>query len=76
MVSAANFPSLVSGIATGDASLTAYWGIALALIAAVEANCLVGSGTATQKPLSTVSGTIHAGLGLTVVLYVLMAVFL
>ncbi len=76
MVAAANFPSLVAGLATGDASLTAYWAIALALFAAVEANCLVGSGTATQKPLSTVSGTIHAGLGLTLVLYLLMAVLL
>jgi hypothetical protein len=49
---------------------------ALIAIFAVEANALVGSGTATQKPLSSVSGTIHAGAILTIVLYVLMMVFL
>jgi len=76
MVAAANFPSLVSGLATGQASLTGYWVGALVAIFAVEANSLVGSGTATQKPLSTVSGTIHAGVILTILLYVLMVVFL
>ena len=76
MVSAANFPSLVSGLATGTGSLTAYWVIALAIMAAVEANCLVGSGTATQKPLSTVSGTLHGGFILAIVLYLLMSVLL
>jgi uncharacterized membrane protein len=76
MVAAANFPSLVSGLATGQASLTGYWVCALIAIFAVEANALVGSGTATQKPLSSVSGTIHAGAILTIVLYVLMMVFL
>jgi uncharacterized membrane protein len=76
MVSAANFPSLVSGLATGSGNLTGYWVIALLLIGAVEANCLVGSGTAAQKPLGTVSGTIHGGLGLVIVLYVLMTVLL
>jgi hypothetical protein len=50
--------------------------VALAVIGAVEANCLVGSGTAAQKPLSSVSGTLQGGFGLTVVLYVLMSVFL
>jgi uncharacterized membrane protein len=76
MVAAANFPSLVSGLATGQATLTGYWVCALIAIFAVEANALVGSGTATQKPLSSVSGTIHAGAILTIVLYVLMMVFL
>jgi len=76
MVAAANFPSLVSGLATGQATLTGYWVCALIAIFAVEANALVGSGTATQKPLSSVSGTIHAGVILTIVLYVLMMVFL
>ncbi len=72
MVSAANFPSLTMG----SGSLTAYWVVALAIIGAVEANCLVGSGTAAQKPLGTVSGTLQAGFALTVVLYVLMSVLL
>lgn len=76
MVAAANFGSLVQGLALGQGNLTLYWIIALALIFAVEANCLVGTGQARQKMLSTVSGTIHAGLGLAVVLYVLMAIFL
>ena len=49
MVAAANFPSLVSGLATGSGSLGAYWAIALLLMAAVEANCLIGSGTAPRS---------------------------
>jgi uncharacterized membrane protein len=57
----------------GSGSPGTYWAVALLVMLAVEVNCLVGSGTATQKPLSTVSGTIHAGLGLTLVLYLLMA---
>lgn len=48
-----------------------YWILALIVILAVEVNALVGSGLATHKPLSTVSGTIHAGLVLTLVLFVL-----
>jgi uncharacterized membrane protein len=55
-------------------SLAAYWILALIVIGLVEANCLVGSGTATQKPLGSVSGTIHMGLALTLVLYLLMAI--
>ena len=31
---------------------------------------------ATQKPLSTVAGTIHAGVLLTIVLYALMSIIL
>ena len=75
MVAAANFSSLVSGLVTGSGSLAVFWVLALVVIGAVEANALVGSGTATQAPLKTVSGTIHSGLALTIVLYVLMVVF-
>jgi hypothetical protein len=39
-----------------------------------EWNSLSGSGQPRHKFLSTVSGTIHAGLGLTVVLYLLGAI--
>jgi len=46
-----------------------YWLIAGALILFAEAQALIGPGTPTQKPLTSVSGTIHAGLALTVVLY-------
>ncbi len=76
MVAAANFPSLVSGLAMGDASLTGYWVTGLVLIGIVEAGALLGPGLPTQKPLATVSGTIHAGLGLSVLLYAAMAIFL
>lgn len=48
---------------------TAYWIVALVIILAVEVNALIGPGLATQKPLGSVSGTIHTGLGLTLVLY-------
>ncbi len=48
----------------------AYWAIALLLILAVELNAVVGTG-GRQKYLATVSGTIHTGLGLTLVLYIL-----
>jgi len=49
-------------------NLLPYWLIALALILLVELNAVVGTG-ARQKYLASVSGTIHAGLGLTLVLY-------
>jgi uncharacterized membrane protein len=68
MVAAANFGSLTMGINT-----QLYWIIALVVVLAVEANCLVGTGQGRQKPLSTVSGTIHSGLALTFVLYALMS---
>ena len=57
----------------GDASL-AYWLIAIAIIAAIELNSLLGPGLVSQKPLGSVSGTIHCGLAATLVLYVLRAV--
>ena len=46
----------------------------LAVMAAVELNALVGVSPGRQKYLTTVSGTIHAGLGLTLVLYLLSLV--
>ena len=45
-----------------------YWLLAGGLIVLTEINGLIGPGLATQKPLGSVSGTIHAGLALTVVL--------
>ncbi len=47
-----------------------YWIVAIIIIGAVEVNCLIGPGLPSQKPLGKVSGTIHAGLLLTLVLYV------
>ncbi len=46
-----------------------YWAFALAVILLVELNAVVGTG-ARQKYLSSVSGTIHTGLLVLVVLYV------
>jgi len=68
MVAAANFPSLPMGVNTA-----LYWVVALIVIFAVEVNCLVGTGQGRQKPLGTVSGTIHAGIVLTILLYLFMS---
>jgi uncharacterized membrane protein len=46
-----------------------YWLLAGGVIVLAEINALIGPGLATQKPLGSVSGTIHAGIGLTVVLF-------
>jgi uncharacterized membrane protein len=45
-----------------------YWIVTLIIVLAVEGNIFFGT-AGTKKPLTTVSGTIHAGLGLTVLLY-------
>ena len=47
-----------------------YWLVALAIILLLELNCLIGTGQGRQKFLGSVSGTIHAGVIATVVLYV------
>jgi uncharacterized membrane protein len=47
-----------------------YWILALAVVAALELNAVVGTGTR-QKYLATVSGTIHTGLAATLVLYLI-----
>jgi len=65
MVAAANLPAFLSG--TNDA---VYWVVTLLIFAAVEANALIGPGKPTQKPLTTVSGAIHMGLALWLVLFV------
>jgi uncharacterized membrane protein len=70
MGAASHFTSL-----GGDGPLAVYWVLALAAIVAVEINALIGPGLPSQKPLATVGGTIHAGLGLTLVLYVLQSAF-
>ena len=65
MGSASHLPSFLTG--NND---MAYWLVAGVIILFAEAQALIGPGTATQKPLTSVSGTIHAGLALTLVLYV------
>jgi uncharacterized membrane protein len=59
---------------TGTGAVTSYWIAALVVIGVVELNGLIGPGASTQKPLTTVSGTIHLGLGVTLVLAVLQGV--
>ena len=54
---------------TGTGGVGLYWVVALIVVLAVEAQALLGPGLASQKPLATVSGTIHAGLGLTLLLF-------
>jgi uncharacterized membrane protein len=68
MGSASHLQSFNSG--TND---LVYWVVAGAIILFAEAQALIGPGTATQKPLASVSGTIHAGLALTAILYVVGA---
>ena len=63
MGAASHLPSI-----TGDGGLSLYWIATLIVVGLVEANALIGPGAATQKPLTTVRGTIHMGLGLTLVL--------
>jgi uncharacterized membrane protein len=63
MASASHLPTFNNG--TND---TLYWLLAGGVIVLAEINALIGPGLATQKPLGSVSGTIHAGLALTVVL--------
>lgn len=54
---------------TGTGGVGLYWVVALIVMLAVEAQALLGPGLPSQKPLATVSGTIHAGLGLTLLLF-------
>ncbi|MBW2413087.1 MAG: urate hydroxylase PuuD [Deltaproteobacteria bacterium] len=52
-----------------------YLGAMLVIVLLVEANIWAGP-PATQKPLGSVSGTIHFGLGLTVVLFLVATIML
>ncbi len=73
------FMGSASHLQSVHSATPSYMGYAIAaavLIVAVEANALIGPGLATQKPLASVSGTIHAGLALTVVLYIAASLLL
>jgi len=74
MAAASHLPSLAQGADVGHHVMT-YWTAAIIIIGLVEINGLIGPGAGTQKPLTTVSGTIHGGLALTAVL-LLAQVFL
>ena len=67
MVAAANLPGFLSG--SND---LVYWLIFFVVVGLVEANALAGNAT-TKKPLTSVSGTIHFGLGVWVLLYIVGA---
>ena len=68
MISAANLPALAGG-----ANDLMYWLLAGGVIVAVEINGLIGPGAASQKMLTSVSGTIHGGLAVWLVLYLIGA---
>jgi uncharacterized membrane protein len=76
MAAASHFPSLTSGLDLGEGRLGSYWIVFLALAAVLEWNALSGAGKPLQKPLATVGGTIHFGLGLTLVLYLAQSILL
>jgi|SRR5262249_15244374 len=68
MVSASHFNSLAI-----EKNLALYWLIVFGFVGVLEVNAMVGTGQARQKPLSTVSGTIHLGLALTFILFAALA---
>jgi len=74
MAAASHLPSLAKGADVGLHVLN-YWIAAFLIIGLVEINGLIGPGATTQKPLTTISGTIHGGLAVTAVL-LLAQVFL
>ncbi len=71
MGAARHFTSLIDV----SSSWSVYWILMLIVIALVEANIWLGNAT-TQRPLTSVSGTIHTGLLVTLVLYLLAAALL
>ena len=66
MGSATHLPNFLA-----EASLGVWYIAMLVIVVAVEAHALIGPGLPSQKPLTSVSGTIHAGLALTAVLYII-----
>jgi uncharacterized membrane protein len=61
-------------VLTGTDGVMLYWVAALVVIGLVEMNGLIGPGAGSQKPLTTVKGTIHMGLGVAVVLVALQLI--
>jgi uncharacterized membrane protein len=52
--------------------ITAWLVVTLIIIALVEANALIGTQGATKKPLDSISGTIHSGLALWLVMIIVI----
>jgi uncharacterized membrane protein len=76
MAAASHYLSLGASLDMGGGQLTLYWILAIVVIAIFEAGALMGPGLPTQKPLASVKGTIHAGIGVTIVLFVLQLLLL
>ena len=76
MAAASHFNALTAQLDMGSGALGAYWLLALVVMGALEANALIGPGAKTQKMLTTVGGTIHAGLAVAILLFVIMSVTL
>ena len=76
MAAASHFPSLTASLDAGGGALGAYWLVTLLVMAALEANALIGPGAKSQKMLTTVSGTLHGGFVVTIVLYLAQSVLL
>ena len=76
MAAASHFPMLTKDLDTGGGALGVYWVVALLVMAALEYNALIGPGAKTQKMLTTVSGTIHAGLAVSILLFLAQSILL
>ncbi len=76
MAAASHFPSLNASLEMGEGSLGIYWVVYAVVVGVLEWGALSGTGRPLQKPLATVSGTIHLGLGLTLVLFLAQSVLL
>lgn len=57
-------------------SVSGYWIATAVVVMLFELNGVMGSGKPTQKPLTTVAGTISAGFALTIILFLLTQSFL
>jgi uncharacterized membrane protein len=66
MASASHLPSFSAG-----PSALLYWLIAGVLLLAVETPALIAAGSPIHKPLASIPGTVYAGVGLTLLLYLL-----
>jgi uncharacterized membrane protein len=76
MAAASHFPSLTAGLEMGEGHLGLYWIVFFVLVGVLEWNGLSGSGRPLQKPLATVRGTVHFGLGVTLLLYLAHSILL
>jgi uncharacterized membrane protein len=63
--------SHLNSLAVNGGNLT-YWALFFVLLAAIEFNALSTASLPTQKSLTTVRGTVHAGFGVAVLMFLLM----